>query len=156
MNDGGTNTRHDGEEPIAPAKLVAALKEPFGAACSCPRPLTTPCLAAAAALWPDRGRPGSACGIGFGRGSPGWSWRGFARVADWIYFFAKPGRELAREDLNHDGRVDILDAFQLAREAQSGTKADQGRDLNGDGVVDQRDAEFIAAQAVKLEKGGRS
>lgn len=62
----------------------------------------------------------------------------------------------AREDLNRDGRVDILDAFLLARQLQSGDNPRPSLDLNGDGVVDHRDAESIAAQAVKLEKGGRS
>jgi len=68
-----------------------------------------------------------------------------------------PGRQgFAREDLNRDGRVDILDAFQFARDLQSGVKPETTMDLNGDGVVDRRDAEVIATHAVKLEKGGRS
>jgi Dockerin type I domain len=62
----------------------------------------------------------------------------------------------AREDLNHDGRVDILDAFQLARQLESGPKPAAALDLNGDGVVDRRDAKIIAAHAVKMTKGGRS
>ena len=61
-----------------------------------------------------------------------------------------------REDLNRDGRVDILDAFQLARQLQSGNDPGAGSDLNSDGEVDRRDVEIIAAQAVRLEKGGRS
>jgi hypothetical protein len=60
------------------------------------------------------------------------------------------------EDLNHDGRVDILDAFALARQLKSGASPDRHLDINGDGVVDERDVAAIAAQAVKLEKGGRS
>ncbi len=63
---------------------------------------------------------------------------------------------IAREDLNHDGRVDILDAFALARQLRSGTRPDPQLDLNGDGVVDERDVATLAAQAVKLEKGGHS
>jgi len=66
------------------------------------------------------------------------------------------GPTYAREDLNRDGRVDILDAFQLARELQSGTKPVTAHDMNSDGDVDRRDVEIIAAQAVKLERGGRS
>jgi hypothetical protein len=62
----------------------------------------------------------------------------------------------AREDLNHDGRVDILDAFALARQLKSGKAAAPGSDMNGDGIVDQRDIEAIAVQAVRLEKGGHS
>jgi Dockerin type I domain len=63
-------------------------------------------------------------------------------------------RNFAREDLNHDGRVDILDAFQLARELKSG-KA-QNLDLNADGHTDASDVEVIARRSVNLEKGGHS
>ena len=72
--------------------------------------------------------------------------------------FSKEPRQalFAREDLNHDGRVDILDAFALARALKSGTALDQRLDINGDGVVDDRDVATIAAQAVTVEKGGRS
>jgi len=70
--------------------------------------------------------------------------------------FLNRGRQkFAREDVNHDGHVDILDAFALARQVKSGGAA-RALDLNGDGVVDRRDAEVIATRAVKLEKGGRS
>jgi hypothetical protein len=62
----------------------------------------------------------------------------------------------SREDLNHDGRVDILDAFALARQVRDGKVTPGNPDLNGDGVVDRRDAEIIATHAVKLEKGNRS
>lgn len=59
-------------------------------------------------------------------------------------------------DLNHDGRVDILDAFALARELKTGAHPGPGRDINGDGVVDERDVTALAARAVSLGKGGRS
>ena len=66
-------------------------------------------------------------------------------------------RGYAREDVNQDGRVDILDAFQLAREIQSGAALPTALDFNGDGVVDRSDADVIASEAVSLEKkGGRS
>jgi Dockerin type I domain len=69
-----------------------------------------------------------------------------------------PARDsaFARGDLNHDGRVDILDAFALARQLKlSGTRNLQ-LDVNGDGVVDGRDVAALAARAVKLEQGGHS
>jgi hypothetical protein len=69
---------------------------------------------------------------------------------------SNPDSAYVREDLNRDGRVDILDAFQLARQLHSGAEPGRDLDFNGDGVVDQLDANTIAAQAVKLEKGGRS
>jgi hypothetical protein len=67
-----------------------------------------------------------------------------------------PDSAFARGDLNHDGRVDILDAFALARQLKQGGTRDLQLDLNGDGVVDERDVAALAARAVKLERGGRS
>jgi len=56
----------------------------------------------------------------------------------------------AREDLDHNGRVDILDAFALARKVQQGAVSAQF-DMNGDGVVNSRDIDVVAAQAVRLD-----
>lgn len=70
-------------------------------------------------------------------------------------FVAKPGNSFAKEDLNRDGRVDILDAFALARTLKAGAFANPQLDLNGDGVVDDRDVAVLAAHAVSLQKGGR-
>ncbi len=69
-----------------------------------------------------------------------------------------PSRDstFARGDLNHDGRVDILDAFALARELKQGRAKNLQLDVNGDGVVDERDVAALAARAVKLEQGGHS
>jgi hypothetical protein len=64
--------------------------------------------------------------------------------------------EFSREDINHDGQVDILDAFALAREIKTSTKPPSGMDVNGDGVVDEKDVETIATRAVKLGKDSRS
>lgn len=60
------------------------------------------------------------------------------------------------EDLNGDGVVDMLDAFALARELQLTPASHPRLDLNGDGVVDERDVRILAAQAVRLEPGGKS
>ena len=62
----------------------------------------------------------------------------------------------AREDINHDGRVDILDAFALARKLKAGEKPGPLLDVNGDGVIDDRDVTALAAKAVELPKGGPS
>jgi hypothetical protein len=62
----------------------------------------------------------------------------------------------ARGDVNHDGRVDILDAFALARQLEQGGTKNLQLDVNKDGVVDERDVAVLAARAVKLERGGRS
>ena len=69
-----------------------------------------------------------------------------------------PARDstFAQGDLNHDGRVDILDAFALARQLKHGGTKNLQLDANGDGVVDDRDVSTLAARAVKLERGGHS
>jgi len=64
-----------------------------------------------------------------------------------------PPAAIAREDVDRNGKVDILDAFALARKLQQGRTAGTALDLNGDGVVDQRDIDWVAARAVKLHKG---
>jgi len=64
--------------------------------------------------------------------------------------------DYAREDLNRDGQVDILDSFALARELKSGKSLPAIFDVNGDGVVDERDVALIAAHAVELRKDNRS
>ncbi len=61
---------------------------------------------------------------------------------------------IASGDVNHDGRVDILDAFVLARELKAPAHPGATLDINGDGIVDQRDVTTLAARAVQLEKGG--
>ena len=56
-----------------------------------------------------------------------------------------------RADIDRNGRVDILDAFALARRIQQGNAS--GLDFNNDGVVDRADVDAVAARAVKLKKG---
>jgi hypothetical protein len=61
-----------------------------------------------------------------------------------------------REDLNGDGKIDILDAFMLAKKLQGTPTSDLRLDVNGDGAIDRRDVDTIATHAVSLEKRGRS
>jgi hypothetical protein len=61
--------------------------------------------------------------------------------------------ETKSADIDHSGRVDILDAFKLARQIESATDIDTSFDMNGDGLVDRGDVEFIAKAAVRLDKG---
>ena len=56
----------------------------------------------------------------------------------------------AREDLNHDGKVDILDAFALARQLKSGKPLPTTYCINGDGAVNEKDVVLIATHAVQL------
>jgi hypothetical protein len=68
-----------------------------------------------------------------------------------LWFSSRRLPEVAREDINHDGRVDVLDAFALARRLQQGAATESMLDINGDGVVDQRDIDAITTRAVKLD-----
>ena len=63
--------------------------------------------------------------------------------------------QFAREDLNRDGKVDILDSFALARELKNGGSLPAYLDVNGDGVVNERDVNAIASRAVALGKDNR-
>ncbi len=59
----------------------------------------------------------------------------------------------APEDIDGNGRVNILDAFTLARHLDS-TAALQSRwDVTGDGRVDDADVDAIAVAAVRLSTG---
>lgn len=67
-----------------------------------------------------------------------------------IAFQSRPARG---EDIDHNGRVDILDAFALARMIDSGEKTQARWDINGDGTVDQADVDAVAASAVQINGG---
>jgi hypothetical protein len=58
-------------------------------------------------------------------------------------------------DVNHDGRVDILDAYTVARHIARNEPLDHAWDINGDGVVDQKDVDLIANLAVQVSGEGR-
>lgn len=64
-----------------------------------------------------------------------------------------PGLAEGRADIDGNGRVDILDAFRLARDVESRGQAEMKWDLNGDGVVDHKDVDLVAFAAVRLDKG---
>ncbi len=61
--------------------------------------------------------------------------------------------EAKSADIDHSGRVDILDAFKLARQIESAADVDTSLDMNGDGLVNRGDVEFIAKAAVRLDRG---
>lgn len=78
-----------------------------------------------------------------------------------IFLFTRPNAvtppttKFAREDINEDGQVDILDAYALSLKLDEGKTA-PAQDLNGDGKVDTQDAEAIAQKTVQLTGGTRS
>ena len=55
-------------------------------------------------------------------------------------------------DFDRSGRVDILDAFALARQLDSDVVPTLG-DFNGDGRIDRADVDAIAMAAVRLTEG---
>lgn len=57
------------------------------------------------------------------------------------------------EDIDRNGRVDILDAFTLARGMESATTLSLEWDVNGDGRIDGADVDAVARAAVRLERG---
>ena len=83
-----------------------------------------------------------------------------AAVAVVVFLYVDRGRGTARPvaathaaaagDVDGSGRVDILDAFVLARKVEAGTAAAPGEDVNGDGVLDRDDVDRIAAMAVRV------
>jgi hypothetical protein len=55
----------------------------------------------------------------------------------------------AREDINRDGQVDILDAMALAKSLDG---AAVRFDQNGDGKVDDADVNAVAVAAVRMDR----
>ena len=56
-------------------------------------------------------------------------------------------------DIDRNGRVDILDAFKLARHIESAGRTETEWDFNGDGLIDRSDVDVVALAAVRLDKG---
>jgi len=58
-------------------------------------------------------------------------------------------------DVDRSGRVDILDAFRMAKRIETGPSPDPAWDLNHDGRIDRQDVDVVAMAAVKVDRGGR-
>ena len=56
-------------------------------------------------------------------------------------------------DIDRNGRVDILDAFKLAKQIESAGRTETEWDFNGDGLIDRSDVDVVALAAVRLDKG---
>lgn len=61
--------------------------------------------------------------------------------------------EMVSPDIDGSGRVDILDAFKLARHIESSARPDKKWDINHDGRVNRADVDAVAFTAVRLDKG---
>ena len=58
------------------------------------------------------------------------------------------------QDIDQNGRVDILDAFYLARRLENAGELIPQWDFNGDGDIDRTDVDTVAHAAVRLGKEG--
>lgn len=138
----------------APLKLVAALKEAARHDVFVPPTVDRAVLAAARAQLKPAPKPSHSV----------WQrwmlWPAFVTACIVAALIARLAThtqtQFASEDLNHDGKVDILDSFAVARELKNARPAPKIFDVNGDGVVDERDVNQIAAHAVSLGKESRS
>jgi hypothetical protein len=142
--------QHDFEQNLeAPSRLVMALKEISH------REIFIPPQVDHAILKAARERLAPRAKVRFGNFRHWMLWPAlaaacvFVACAAWL-LTSRP--HYAAEDLNHDGKVDILDAFALARQIKSPAHLSQSLDINGDGVVDERDVALIASHAVQLKK----
>jgi hypothetical protein len=59
---------------------------------------------------------------------------------------------LQKQDLDRSGRVDILDAFFLARQIEKQLELQSQWDVTGDGTINQKDVDAIASTAVRVRK----
>lgn len=110
--------------------------------------------------------------IGLGNVRRSWRWGGLgvvAAAAMVIFGFqfllqqlAKPDRSPStttpqqiakRNDIDGNGRIDILDAFALAKRVEGNSKIDPAWDFNADGAVDRKDVDAVAQIAVQLNGG---
>ena len=157
MNMQADNHQPENERLEAPQKLVASLRRRAEKSVFVPTAVDEAILRAAERhlRTPERMQPG------WLRLVLPWAATAAAAVLLLVvvpHLRSKPGANssLAQADLNRDGRVDILDAFALARQLKSGATPSLQFDVNGDGKVDERDVATLAARAVRLENGGHS
>lgn len=66
---------------------------------------------------------------------------------------AAPAIVAQREDIDGNGRIDILDAFVLAKRVDANSAINPAWDFNADGHVDRKDVDAVAQVAVQLNGG---
>ncbi|MHC4061462.1 MAG: dockerin type I domain-containing protein, partial [Planctomycetota bacterium] len=75
------------------------------------------------------------------------------RAAKQIVALTQRASAAGEIDIDGSGRVDILDAFKLARYIRSTDRPEMKWDINGDGLVNRKDVDVLAFAAVRLDKG---
>lgn len=58
------------------------------------------------------------------------------------------------KDVNRDGKLDILDAYFMARKVAANEPLTKEWDFNNDGAVDNKDVDVVAFSAVKIKPEG--
>ena len=66
------------------------------------------------------------------------------------YDSVEDGEAIVKTAMDAFGRVDIVDAFLLAKRVERAAASDLRFDLNGDGAVDRGDVDHVARAAVRL------
>ena len=155
----GTREHHDNERELEVTKgLADDLSALYGAGVSVPREVDQAIVRMARERLAPRRRP---------RLVLRWAWAGAAAAAATVllalWIVNTPERRSRvpageahvrmKEDFDANGRVDILDAFALARQMESAHKPQEKWDMNGDGIVDRADVDRIAMAAVRLKRG---
>jgi hypothetical protein len=141
--------QNDADEPRLPARLSEDLKALYAPPRVIPQRVDDAILTLARKHLPALAR--SRHIVHFPRWLAAAAVVALAAVLVSLWFSSRRLPEVAREDINHDGRVDVLDAFALARRLQQGAATERMLDINGDGLVDQRDIDAITTRAVKLD-----
>ncbi len=75
-------------------------------------------------------------------------------VVVWIGRLTWFGPEASAKDIDGNGRVDILDAFVLAKRLEGGEAPPETWDFTGEGQINVDDANAIAREVVALDPSG--
>ena len=141
----------DEPQVLAPQKLADDLAALFGQPAAVPEPVDRAIVALARRRLARGGAPARVM-----------RWAAVAAAAAVLAVALVPVARLVlwpepaatvREDIDRNGRVDILDAFTLARHLVYRRPVKPEWDLNEDGVVDDADVDDAAMAAVRLDRG---
>ena len=70
-----------------------------------------------------------------------------------VLFWTTTTHQRSLHDIDGSGRVDVLDAFALARVIDQKTATKREWDVNADGAVNRADVDAVALAAVRLDEG---
>ena len=154
-----SENEHDGEELVLPERLAGELAELYSPQIDVPADVDEAVLAGAAdRLGRMRHRPAI-----IGRIVP-YAAAAAVLVAVGVWLIMQhqaggpsgtPQAAIQPADVDRNGRVDILDAFALARHVEAGTTGKGAWDFDGDGAVGSADVDVVALRAVALKPATR-